>query len=1099
MSAGEISELDRYDAESELAAEPYSIAVVRELITAAFTARDLYRFCQDRPTFRPLTARFGADLILASMVDEVVDYCQKRALFGALLAAIEEHNPAQYARFSPRLLTGVPAPAEAPGGRFFAARVLAFARDLRARAGSGQDRPSSPYRGLLEYRLGDAGLFFGRDEAIEQMLRHLERSPLTILHAESGAGKTSLLQAGLAPRLLAAGDLPVYVRAYDTNPALALRRALFPGLKANSALAAAPLRSFLLAMQQAFEAPLRLCLFFDQFEEFFLHLAQDVQTAFVEELADCLEAGELSTCWVLALRSEFFGHLATFRPRIRYPFENDYRLERLTLAEAELVIAQPAAQVGVTFEPGLIDTILEDLGEQPFAPPQIQLVCQVLYEERPTGEAAITRSAYEGLGGAAGILKGHLERVLTRHLPAEERPAARRLIEALVTSDGSRASRTRADLAAEMGVEWPGGLGLPMLDTILDELLDSRLVRVREDRGDGGLPAYELAHDYLVDQVVPSPEVRARKAARELLERETLNWTLYGATMHAQTLRVVGAYRNLLPIDDQAGDLLLHSALETGVDLDSWLASTPADLARDVLLQGLGRPEPHLRARAAGSLAGYFDAAVGERLAQAALHDDNSAVRRACFESLAERDPATARQVLAAGLEHVDAARRLEAITLAPPLLEGEIADRLFSAAVGDGQERVWTAALDVLAGPEGRPYRDHWRPLRQGSITRQSAAYVRLRQSGVEIPASLRLRMVPLRVLNYLRQEAQARPLWLGARLLLLVALYLGLAWLRAWPPFEAWEWVPGAPRESVLSLAVAGDWIYVGSFDYGVARRGEEGEWSAWLQEGLPLADRMADPTDPGSVVAPIDALAVNPIFPDQVYAIVDEDSLYASRDAGATWTRLGDGSLPSSLVDLEVRGQTVLLTTYQGALYASDDGGLTWIELRGRDGLPQAEFYAVGLGAEGRPYAGGEQGLYRGTGAFPWTWEPLVTGQPVSALEVGPEEALYLALGPLDQAYLVACYTPAGGLAPAIDFGANLALADTISSLLAHPQQAGVFYVATFGQVYRATCEGQKQRLRPLAPASGRIQLATVPGPGGEPLLLQGRDVGLYQLPP
>lgn len=74
---------------------------------------------------------------------------------------------------------------------------------------------TNPYKGLLEYRLSDAELFFGREEAIRDLLRQLQRSTLTVLHSESGAGKTSLLQAGISPRLIAAGHLPVYLRPYN--------------------------------------------------------------------------------------------------------------------------------------------------------------------------------------------------------------------------------------------------------------------------------------------------------------------------------------------------------------------------------------------------------------------------------------------------------------------------------------------------------------------------------------------------------------------------------------------------------------------------------------------------------------------------------------------------------------------------------------------------------------------------------------------------------------------------------------------------------------------------------------------------------------------
>src|SRR6185436_12153114 len=95
--------------------------------------------------------------------------------------------------------------------KYLAEGVRDFAERLQARAKEPSEVSGSPYKGLLEYRLNDAEMFFGRSQAITDILEHLERGSLTILHAESGAGKTSLIQAGLFPRLINSGHLPVYL------------------------------------------------------------------------------------------------------------------------------------------------------------------------------------------------------------------------------------------------------------------------------------------------------------------------------------------------------------------------------------------------------------------------------------------------------------------------------------------------------------------------------------------------------------------------------------------------------------------------------------------------------------------------------------------------------------------------------------------------------------------------------------------------------------------------------------------------------------------------------------------------------------------------
>ena len=69
-----------------------------------------------------------------------------------------------------------------------------------------------PWPGMRPYREQDARYYFGRDAEIDELLARTERSLLTLLYARGGLGKTSLVRAGLAPRLVERGWLPVYLR-----------------------------------------------------------------------------------------------------------------------------------------------------------------------------------------------------------------------------------------------------------------------------------------------------------------------------------------------------------------------------------------------------------------------------------------------------------------------------------------------------------------------------------------------------------------------------------------------------------------------------------------------------------------------------------------------------------------------------------------------------------------------------------------------------------------------------------------------------------------------------------------------------------------------
>jgi photosystem II stability/assembly factor-like uncharacterized protein len=291
-----------------------------------------------------------------------------------------------------------------------------------------------------------------------------------------------------------------------------------------------------------------LVILLDQFEEFFIRPDEKTRAAFINELADCLEDDTLHVHWVLALRSEYFSNLATFRPRIRNPFENDYRLGRFTRTDAETVVARPADRLGVAFEAGLIDRLLDDLGQDDIAPPQIQLVCSALYSER--GDArVITQAMYEREGGASGILRGHLERVLNRDVPVDQRAAARQVLEALISSEPRRVLRPRADLIEELRAR---GVSAETTDAVVAQLIDSRLVR---PVGEGEV-SYELVHDYLLEEIKLDPAVQARKAAQELLDREVQSYQRYDTLLSDDKLAILQPRRGELRLTPDAQALL---------------------------------------------------------------------------------------------------------------------------------------------------------------------------------------------------------------------------------------------------------------------------------------------------------------------------------------------------------------------------------------------------------------------------------------------------------------------------------------------------------------------------------------------------------------
>lgn len=422
----------------------------------------------------------------------------------------------------------------------------------------------SPYRGLLYYELSDVEMFFGRQQAIEDLLSVMNRSSFTILYSESGAGKTSLLQAGVIPRLIAGGNLPVYLRSNNRNPALAIKRIFSDDLREIPNLAKAPLGGFLQRVSEIVGPKTTIYLLLDQFEEFFIKTSEPDRRAFIDEFADCLDNSNLKVHWLISMRKEYFGHLGIFTTRIRNPYENYYFLNKLSREQACDVITQSAAEFKLSFETGLIDRILDDLGTEAIDPAELQLVCAGLYEENADQQNSLTIELYEKEGCATGILSDHLKRVLSRDIPPAQRTIARQLLEALVTSVPQRATRLHQELIDQFSSK---KIAAEEIDVILNQLINSRLIRA--DETEDGL-TYELVHDYLLEEIKLDPQTKQRKEAEELLQQGTENWRNHGVLLGRDAVELIDRQRKKLKPNPDEVQLFILSALEQKINPNPW-------------------------------------------------------------------------------------------------------------------------------------------------------------------------------------------------------------------------------------------------------------------------------------------------------------------------------------------------------------------------------------------------------------------------------------------------------------------------------------------------------------------------------------------------
>jgi WD40 repeat protein len=409
----------------------------------------------------------------------------------------------------------------------------------------------NPFLGLEPFREVDAAWFHGRDQDADSLVQLLRRTGPAVVYGASGLGKTSLLRAGLFPRLREQGMLPIYVRlvyqARLSDPLAQIRARIAAEIEA-SAVDAAPPPSATTLWEYFHRTPfwdernrlLTPVLVFDQFEEIFtVGRAVDGRETLISELTDLIEnhipasvrlrveAGEteLPTSYerskvkvVLSLREDFLPDLASMQAAIPSLRQNHYRLRPMSgtaavqavLGPGEHIVNDAVAADIVRFVASAgvhasgEDNAQSDLGALKVEPSLLSLVCRELNERRiRVGAKRITAELLAG--SRETILRDFYQRA-TRDLG----PLARAFIEdKLLTARGFRTT-----VALQNALDEPG-----ITEAVIGALVDRRLVR-REERL--GIPHVELVHDVMTRFVAESRDRRRAEAGE--LEEQAARW-----------------------------------------------------------------------------------------------------------------------------------------------------------------------------------------------------------------------------------------------------------------------------------------------------------------------------------------------------------------------------------------------------------------------------------------------------------------------------------------------------------------------------------------------------------------------------------------------
>ena len=365
--------------------------------------------------------------------------------------------------------------------------------------------PPCPYRGLFAFREQDAPLFFGRQVFIQRLVEAVQHRCLVAVIGPSGCGKSSAVFAGLLPRLRREADWLMASFRPGARPFPALAASLVPTLEPHMSeterlveirrLAEAlergdlSLSEVVARILQKSPEVHRLLLVVDQFEELYTLCADPaMQRRFVDRLLEAVQVGREDrrlpdVTLVLTLRADFLGNALAYRPLTDALQDANLVLGPMTRQEFRQAIESPAAKQGLTFEPGLVERILDDVGSEPGHLPLLEFALTSLWKQ---SSGQLTHSAYEAIGRVQGALTRYADSEFEGLSQTEQLKARRVFMQMVRPGDGVQDTR-RLATRDELGEDDWG---------LVQRLADARLVVT--DRDPAGQETAEIVHETLL-------------------------------------------------------------------------------------------------------------------------------------------------------------------------------------------------------------------------------------------------------------------------------------------------------------------------------------------------------------------------------------------------------------------------------------------------------------------------------------------------------------------------------------------------------------------------------------------------------------------------
>jgi WD40 repeat protein len=392
-----------------------------------------------------------------------------------------------------------------------------------------QTTPIEPYVGPRSFRKEQRAFFFGRDEEADELVSIITAHSAVLLYSQSGAGKTSLLNAQLIPKLeeeeyvhvlppmRVQGQLPPTFKIGRNTNIFVLNALMSCGqfdlTKSNMGMTFHEFVAQCGQKTNEYGEPAPTVLIFDQFEELFTSYPGRWadREDFFRQVGEALEGnpkkglrGNPLLRVIFCMREDYIAELDPYLPLLPEKLRTRFRLEHLREQKALKAITKPLEKTNRSYAPGVAEQLVKNLlriptqsgtGTQTLGvyvePVQLQVVCQSLWDALGPDETVITAKHLQKYGDVSQALSNFYERSIrsvAKDTDVKEETLRRWFGDTLITSEGTRAPVNR-------GNDTTGG----MPNAAIDKLEAMRLIK-GEWKGTN-VRWYELAHDRFIEPI----------------------------------------------------------------------------------------------------------------------------------------------------------------------------------------------------------------------------------------------------------------------------------------------------------------------------------------------------------------------------------------------------------------------------------------------------------------------------------------------------------------------------------------------------------------------------------------------------------------------